>query len=185
MGDPVGWIVWAIPACCDLFEERGRSPKKRHFLDTSAGVFYCFAERNGRPARASYEALGGAGVGALAIRAKRKRDQVIENKQSGEMTDFAPPVIPRTYDPAAKRLVSFGEMNPFVFADVPPGRGPKRNGAKSAPPPGSRGERPIRPAAGDDPKCRRKPLESLETDAEIAPPVRNGDSQPGSGAGPT
>jgi hypothetical protein len=46
---------------------------------------------------------------ALAIRAKRKGGQVIENKQSREMTDFAPPMISKTYDPVAKPLVSLGE----------------------------------------------------------------------------
>ena len=47
---------------------------------------------------------------ALAIRAKRKGGQVIENKQFREMTDFAPLMISMAYDPVAKSLVSLGEM---------------------------------------------------------------------------
>jgi hypothetical protein len=60
--------------------------------------------------------LGGGGSQALAIRAKRKGDQVVENKQFREMSDFAPPIISRTYDPVAKPSVSFGEMNSSAFA---------------------------------------------------------------------
>ena len=41
------------------------------------------------------------------------------------MTDFALPMISRTYDPAAKCFVSLGEMNPFVFVGFPSRRDPK------------------------------------------------------------
>ena len=42
------------------------------------------------------------------------------------MTDFAPPMISRTYERVAKPFVSLGERNPFAFAVFPPRRGPKR-----------------------------------------------------------
>jgi len=115
--------------------------------------------------------MGAGGFGgresALGIRAKRKRGQVIENKQSGETTNFAPPMISITYDPGAKGFISLREMNPFVFVGFPSRRGSKRNGAKST------ARLPARAAevarrGSDDPKWRRKPLESLKTDAEMA-----------------
>jgi hypothetical protein len=68
-----------------------------------------------KPAASSARRFIGAGT-TLAIRAKRKADQVIENKQSRAMTDFAPPMISRTYERVAKPLVSLGERNPFTFA---------------------------------------------------------------------
>ena len=48
--------------------------------------------------------------------AKRNEGQVIENKRFREIADSAPSMISMTCTPDAKRLVSFGETNPFVFA---------------------------------------------------------------------
>jgi hypothetical protein len=80
----------------------------------------------GSQATALAAGLVGDGSGALAIRAKRKWGQALENKRSRETTDFAPPMISRTYDGDAKPIVSLCEMNPVVFAGFSPRRGPKR-----------------------------------------------------------
>jgi hypothetical protein len=48
--------------------------------------------------------------------AKRNEGQVIENKRLREIADSAPSMISMAYGASAKRLVSFGETNPFVFA---------------------------------------------------------------------
>jgi hypothetical protein len=48
--------------------------------------------------------------------AKRNDGQAIENKRFREIPDSAPSMISMTYGADAKRLVSFGETNPFVFA---------------------------------------------------------------------
>jgi ABC-type uncharacterized transport system substrate-binding protein len=48
--------------------------------------------------------------------AKRNEGQAIENKRFREIADSAPSMISMTCTPDAKRLVSFGETNPFVFA---------------------------------------------------------------------
>jgi hypothetical protein len=47
---------------------------------------------------------------ALAIRAKRKRGQAIENKQFCEMAHFVPPMISTTYD-QARETVRFALRN--------------------------------------------------------------------------
>jgi len=85
-------------------------------------------------------------------------------------------MISRAYDLGAKSFVSLGEMNPVDFAGFPFRRGAKRNGreidggfrAHGGTPrdTGPGGQR------GTTRKWRRKPLESLETDAEMAPPLR-------------
>jgi hypothetical protein len=46
---------------------------------------------------------------ALAIHAKQKGGQAIENKQLSEMAYFAPLMISRTYGRLAKPFVSLGE----------------------------------------------------------------------------
>jgi hypothetical protein len=47
--------------------------------------------------------------------AKRNEGQAIENKRFREIADSAPSMISMTCGADAKRLVSFGETNPFVF----------------------------------------------------------------------
>jgi hypothetical protein len=47
--------------------------------------------------------------------AKRNEGQAIENKRFREMADSAPSRISMIEALDAKRLVSFGETNPFVF----------------------------------------------------------------------
>ena len=56
-----------------------------------------------------------SGKGPAKEMAKRNDDQAIENKRFREIADSAPSMISMTYGDA-KRLVSFGETNPFVFA---------------------------------------------------------------------
>jgi hypothetical protein len=70
------------------------------------------------------------------------------------MTDFAPPMISRTYERVAKPLASLGERNPFAFAVFRLVETQNVRTAKSGLP---------------GPKWRRKPLESLKTDSEMAP----------------
>jgi hypothetical protein len=105
----------------------GPRRKHRHLLDRPAGVRYGFSEVNcglGSP-------FHGAGT-TLASRAKRKEDQVIENKQSRAMTDFAPPMISRTYERVAKPLVSpaKGILSLLLFsaASRPRTQGPRNPG---------------------------------------------------------
>jgi hypothetical protein len=91
---------------------------------------------------------------AVAIRAKRKWGQVVENKQFCEMARFAPSMISTTYDAARETARFARRKEAFNFAGFPPRRGPKRKGAKSTADSG-RARR----------KWRRKPLESLKTDS--------------------
>jgi hypothetical protein len=76
--DSVERIVWAVPASGEgaPVEGWGARQDNRLFLDGRAGVCYFFSELALRPARRFMR----AGM-ALAIRAKRKWGQVIENKQ--------------------------------------------------------------------------------------------------------
>ena len=159
--DSVEWIA-AVPAGGESarFRRRGARRKKRHLLDESGSLFYCFPELAARPL-ASHRTPGGrvrrrTGSRRSRFAAKRKRGQAIENKQSREMTDFVPPMISRTYDQAAKRFISPGAMK-STEAWRPLGR--RSRGGVSA------------VGGGDDPKWRRKPLESLETDSKTPPPV--------------
>ena len=78
-----------------------------------------------RPARASQRprATGGVGGGA-----KRKGDQVIENKQFREIALFRSPMISRTYDPRREPARFVLRKIAFAFAVFPARRGPKRNG---------------------------------------------------------
>jgi hypothetical protein len=83
------------------------------------------------------------------------------------MPHFAPEMISMTYDRLAKPFVSLSEMNPFAFALVfPPGRGPKRKGREIDD--GFKLARRTRRNSADR-KWRRKLLESLKTDSEMAP----------------
>jgi hypothetical protein len=93
--DSVEGVVWAVPAGGEgaPVEGWGARQDNRLFLDGLAGVCYCFSELTARPARRFMR----AGM-ALAIHAKRKGGQAIENKQLREMVHFAPPMISRTYD---------------------------------------------------------------------------------------
>ena len=86
------------------------------------------------------------------------------------MTDFARSIISMTYDRGAKPSVSLGEMNPIDFADCSFVEARNARAAKStAPGLARRMSRSAAWAAGDDPKWRRKPLESLKTDSQMAP----------------
>jgi hypothetical protein len=105
---------------------------------------------------------------ALAIRAKRKGRQAIENKQFCEMAHFPSLMISTAYARLTKPLVSLGERNPFAFAGFPPRRGPKRKRAKSTADSGL-AQRTLRDSA--TPNWRRKPLESLKADSRMTPPV--------------
>jgi hypothetical protein len=68
---------------------------------------------------------------ALAIHAKRKGGEAIENKQLREMVHFAPLMISTTYNRIAKPSVSRCERNPSFLLVFPLRRGPKRERAKS------------------------------------------------------
>ena len=104
----------------------------------------------------------------LRFHAKRKAGQAIENKQLREMVHFAPPMISRTYDQRretarfARRKESFAFAG-FSASSTPKTQGSEINGGFA----GSR--RTSRESATRN--WRRKPLESLKMDSEIAPPV--------------
>jgi hypothetical protein len=151
-----GWIVWAVPAGGEgaPVEGRGARQGNRLFLDGPAGVCYRFSELTARLARRFMR----AGM-AVAIRAKRKRGQAIENKQLCEIPRFAPPMISMAYGRLAKPLVSLGERILSLLLVFPPRRGPRRKGAKSTADSG-RTRRTLRGSATR--KWRRKPLESLK-----------------------
>jgi hypothetical protein len=70
-----------------------------------------------------------AGV-AVAIRAKRKRGQVIENKQLREMVHFAPPMISRTYDQRRKTARFARRKESFAFAGFSASSRPKTQGSE-------------------------------------------------------
>jgi hypothetical protein len=53
---------------------------------------------------------------ALAIRAKRKGGQAVENKQVCEMAYFAPPMISRTYDQRRETVRFARRKEAFAFA---------------------------------------------------------------------
>jgi hypothetical protein len=62
------------------------------------------------------------------------------------MTDFACRMISSTYDPVAKRFISFGEITPIDFIGLSPRRGPKRTGREIG--------RRIRARAAEVPRLR-------------------------------
>jgi hypothetical protein len=125
-----------------------------------------------KAATARPELVIGAGNRGFGDGAKRNRVQVIENKQFRAMSHFAPPMISMAYARVAKPFVSLGEMNPSASAGFPPHRGPKRDGREI--------DGGLRARATDVArlcdserrrtiaKWRRKPLESLKMDSEMA-----------------
>jgi hypothetical protein len=68
---------------------------------------------------------------AVAIHAKRKGGQAIENKQSCEMAPFVPPMISMAYGRLAKPFVSLGERKPFAFAGFSASSRAKTQGSES------------------------------------------------------
>jgi hypothetical protein len=65
---------------------------------------------------------------ALAIQAKRKGGQVIENKQLREMAHFAPPMISRTYDQRRETVRFARRKEAFPFAGFSASSRPKTQG---------------------------------------------------------
>jgi hypothetical protein len=102
LGKKVGILLTSRRAFVTVFQNIATSPRRR---------------------RLSAQATCRAWESALAIRAKPKWNQVIENKQFREMIDFAAPMMSMTYDPVAKPLVSFGEtwlsLSPFSSPSRP------------------------------------------------------------------
>jgi hypothetical protein len=95
------------------------------------------------------------------------------------MTDFAPPMISRTYERVAKALVSLRERKPFTFAVFRLVEAQNARTANSGRLPDSCGRRRSESVA---PKRRRKPLKSLKTESEMAPgrlAVEGKESRPG------
>jgi len=68
--------------------------------------------RRSRGGRRAPQALA---IGVFAICAKRNDDQLIENKQSGEMPPFRIAMISAAYGQDAKRFISPGETGAFRF----------------------------------------------------------------------
>jgi hypothetical protein len=64
--------------------------------------------------------------------AKQNAGQPIENKQSGEIPDFAPPMISMTCAPRRETLGFVRRNNSFRFRWFWPPRRPKRNGPRRA-----------------------------------------------------
>jgi len=77
------------------------------------------------PPRSAGSGLFWAQSAHLAKSAKQKRGQVIENKRSGEIADFAPSMISMAYDGGAKPFVSLGEMllSPLLSSSTPERKG--------------------------------------------------------------
>jgi hypothetical protein len=71
----------------------------------------------------------GAGM-ALAIHAKRKWGQAIENKQFCEMAYFAPIMISRTYGQRRETVRFARRKDPFVFAGFSASSRPKTQGSE-------------------------------------------------------
>jgi hypothetical protein len=62
---------------------------------------------------------------AVAIRAKRKGGQAIENKQLREMVHFVPPMISRTYDQRRETARFARRKEAFAFAGFSASSSPK------------------------------------------------------------
>jgi hypothetical protein len=92
--DSLEGIVWAVPAGgeCAPVEGPGARQDNRLFLDGRAGRLLLFF-RTGRKAHSPFHVARMA----LAIPAKRKGGQAVENKQLCEMIHFASPMISMTY----------------------------------------------------------------------------------------
>jgi hypothetical protein len=151
-----------FPSAAKARRSRDGAPGKPtgFFLDEPAGVGYCFSELK-RPAR-RFSAPGWR----LRLVRSEKGGQAIENKQFCEMGPFASPMIPTTYDQLAKPFVSLREMNPLAFAGFSASSRSKTRWREIN---GGFGAR----AADVTRKWRRKPLEPLKTDSEMAPQARS------------
>jgi pyruvate/2-oxoglutarate dehydrogenase complex dihydrolipoamide acyltransferase (E2) component len=105
----------------------GRSARQdnRLFLDGPAGVCYCFSELTEKRGRRFMR----AGM-ALAIQAKRKRGQAIENKQLREMVHFAPPMNSRTYDQRRETARFPQRKESFASAGFSASSRPKTQGSE-------------------------------------------------------
>ena len=105
---------------------------------------------------------------ALAIHAKRRAGQAIENKQLREMAYFALLVISTTYDQRRETACFARRKNPFAFACFSASWRAKTQGSEIN---GGFGLawRTLRDSATR--KWRRKPLESLKADSGVAPPA--------------
>jgi hypothetical protein len=141
-------------------EGRGAWRDNRLFLDGPASICYCFSELSG-----SGSPFHMAGM-ALAIHAKQKGGQAIENKQLREMVHFAPLMISVAYDRIGETVRFARRKESFRFPCFSRCRGPRRKGAKSTADSG-RARRTSRRSATR--KWRRKPLGSLQMDSEVAP----------------
>jgi hypothetical protein len=120
-------IVWAVPAGSEgaPVEGRGDRQDNRLFLDGPTGVCYCFSELAARPARRFMR----AGM-AVAIHAKRKGGQAIENKQFCEMAYFALPMISRTYDQRRETVRFARRKEAFAFAGFSASSTPNTQGSE-------------------------------------------------------
>ena len=78
---------------------------------------------------------------ALAIHAKRKGGQAIENKQFCEMAHFALPMISRTYDQRRETARFARRKNPFAFAGFSASSRAKTQGSEISGGFGARGGR--------------------------------------------
>jgi hypothetical protein len=67
---------------------------------------------------------------ALAIHAKRKAGQAIENKQLCEMAHFAPPMISRTYDQRRETARFARRKEAFAFAGFSASSRPQTQGSE-------------------------------------------------------
>jgi hypothetical protein len=67
---------------------------------------------------------------AVAIRAKRKCGQAIENKQFCEMVHFAPPMISRTYDQRRETARFARRKESFAFAGFSASSTPNTQGGE-------------------------------------------------------
>jgi hypothetical protein len=103
---------------------------------------------------------------ALAIHAKRKGAQAIENKQLREMVHFAPPMISTAYDQRRETARFARRKESFAFAGFSASSRPKTQGSEIT---GGFGARAadVAPLGNGAPK----PLEWLKTDSEVAPPA--------------
>jgi hypothetical protein len=104
---------------------------------------------------------------AVAMRAKRKWGQAIENKQVCEMAYFVPLMISTTYDQRRETARFARRKNPCAFAGFSASSRPKTHGSEINGGFGARAVGTLRESA----TRRRKLLESLKTDSQMAPPA--------------
>jgi hypothetical protein len=163
--DSLEGLVWTVPSGGEGAPVEGRGARRdnRLFLDGRAGVCYCFSELSGKAGSPFH-----GGRDGVAIRAKRKGGQAIENKQLREMVHFAPPTISMAYDTARETVHFARRMNPFAFAGFSASSRAKTQESEIDADSGL-ARRTLRESATRN--WRREPLESVETDSEIAPPA--------------